>query len=258
MSDGSKKPKRKRRWGQFSLRTFLVVTIALGIWLGWYVHRANQQASAVKWIEENGGVVSYDYQFEYHNDKKIFLDVEKPPGPVWLHNILGVHYFATVVEVDLSSQPIDDVEPLGSLTSLKQLNLYDTNVHDIGPLAALTGLTKLNLNHTSVRNIEPLKNMRQLKTLHMQRSEIDDLTPLQTLQDLEFLNVMQTNVSDLTPLADHTKLRVLYLHLTLVSEWEVLANLTSLTSLYIAGTKLSETDIEKLKRALPNCTIYDK
>lgn len=51
-----------RRRLQFSLRTILLVTSALALWLGWLVHRAQVQREAVRQIEAAGGTVQYDWQ----------------------------------------------------------------------------------------------------------------------------------------------------------------------------------------------------
>ena len=57
-------PKRRRRWLSFSLRTLLVVITIFCVALGYWVHRANRQKAVVKWVEDNGGYVHYEFELD--------------------------------------------------------------------------------------------------------------------------------------------------------------------------------------------------
>ena len=46
---------RKRRWFRFSLRTMLLATTMLCIWLGWKINAAREQRQAVAAVRELGG-----------------------------------------------------------------------------------------------------------------------------------------------------------------------------------------------------------
>lgn len=61
MSDTKQQPKRKRRWLRYSIRTLLIVVTIFCVALGYWVNRANRQRDVVKWVEENGGSVTYDF-----------------------------------------------------------------------------------------------------------------------------------------------------------------------------------------------------
>ena len=52
----------RRRWFQYSRRSFLVVVTSLAVWLGIVVNRAGEQQEAVKAIEALGGHVTYDWE----------------------------------------------------------------------------------------------------------------------------------------------------------------------------------------------------
>ena len=62
MADPSTKPKRKRRWLRYSLRSLLLVMLMLSVWLGWMANRAAKQRRAVALVEELGGVAFYECQ----------------------------------------------------------------------------------------------------------------------------------------------------------------------------------------------------
>ena len=68
------KPKPKRRWLQFSLRTLMVVVTVFCIWMGITAKRARLQKQAVEAVLEAGGRIIYEHQ-ETNSD---------PPGPEWL------------------------------------------------------------------------------------------------------------------------------------------------------------------------------
>lgn len=51
---------KKRRWLQFSLRGFFILTTALVVWLAWFTHRVNDQKEAVSILRANGDSYEYD------------------------------------------------------------------------------------------------------------------------------------------------------------------------------------------------------
>ena|SRR6185295_10317755 len=44
----------RRRWFSYSLRTFFVVLMIFGVWLGWNVHRVRQRESLLQFLAANG------------------------------------------------------------------------------------------------------------------------------------------------------------------------------------------------------------
>ena len=80
----------RRRWLQISLRSALAAMLLVAVPLGLWANSANRQRRAVEAIRELGGGAWYDFE----------LDV--PPKPLeasWPVKLLGIDYFATVVEV---------------------------------------------------------------------------------------------------------------------------------------------------------------
>ena len=68
VSSPAEKPdlsKRKRVWRrllQFRLRTILLLTTVVAIWLGWWMTSARQQREAVAALRKIGAYISYDFQ----------------------------------------------------------------------------------------------------------------------------------------------------------------------------------------------------
>ena len=106
------KPKTKRRWLQFSLRTMMVVVTVFCVWLGITAKRARDQKQAVEMIPGLPGLVYYEYQLV---DERYTLQPPdapglKPPGPKWLRQLLGDDYFFSVYYINpIGSKVNDDI-----------------------------------------------------------------------------------------------------------------------------------------------------
>ena len=122
------KPKPRRRWLQYSLRTFFVLLTVFCVWLGWLTHKANEQRKAVAWVREMGGQVYYDYHYDEDGS---FVDDAEPSGPKWLVQFLGVDYFQEVSTVGLGDTADRNLTPLAKLTSLKSAYLYSMQVREV-------------------------------------------------------------------------------------------------------------------------------
>jgi hypothetical protein len=120
--------KPRRRWYRFGLRTLLIcVTLAgcgLG-WLGFKVREARQQAAVIALIEKLGGGVQYDYQFDAQGN---YQPDTEPPGPAWLHALLGDDFFRNPSQVILSITSTNDAD-LECLQGLKELKIVISQFH---------------------------------------------------------------------------------------------------------------------------------
>src|SRR5687768_2956799 len=91
----------KRRWLQFSLRTFLVLLTVFGVWLGLHVRSARNQKESVEAIRRLGGWYYYDFQNYDPKTSKVDLQAE-PWAPKWLLAYLGDDFFHDVVMVNMN------------------------------------------------------------------------------------------------------------------------------------------------------------
>lgn len=253
MPETKQKPRRRRRWLRYSLRSFFVVLTIFCVALGYWVHRAKRQQAAVKWVIENGGIARYDFEFDEKGDN---IDNAKPSGPKWLQAFLGNDYFGTVVHVDLSASEVKDVTPLAQLGHLEHLNLWDTQVSNLSPLSSLKSLKYLFLDDTQVSDLSPLTHLTRLESLTLGSTQVSDLTPLAGMTRLKWLPLDDTQVRDLTPLAGLSNLRILDLNNTQVRDITPLTGLTNLESLSLDNTQFTQEQIDVLQKASPNCVIY--
>ncbi len=184
--------KPKRRYLQFSLRTFFVLLTLFCVVAGWRMNQLRRQWEAVEWVRENGGRVGYSMD-DFEGD------------------ILSRYELRDVLWVVVGNDTFSDLTPLANLTNLESLDLYGTEVSDLTPLANLTNLEYLGLYGAEVSDLTPLANLTNLEVLSIDGTEVSDLTPLANLTNLEDLYLDDTEVSDLTPLANLMNLKHLRL-----------------------------------------------
>lgn len=92
---------RRRRWLQFSLRTFLVVISLAAVGMGIWVHRVRNQQRAVEALTALGARIVYEHQWPAWAGLPgaAPFNQAEPPGPAWLRRWLGDAYFVKVVSV---------------------------------------------------------------------------------------------------------------------------------------------------------------
>src|SRR5215510_2677141 len=112
------------RWLRFSLRTFLLLCVALAIGLGWLGNllvRVRHQRQIVARIQAAGGDVRYDYELVWERVDNRNRH-KPPPGPKLLRWLLGDDAFAYIeyVHFNYNSRFTDaDLKPLAELPRLR-------------------------------------------------------------------------------------------------------------------------------------------
>jgi hypothetical protein len=285
--------KRRRRWLQFSLRTFLLLTTVLGVWLGLYIRSARRQQAAVEAIRAQGGV-RYDYQ-----DPSLGGDWRKGSNvPAWLLDGLGEDYFHNVTSLLLQDSPLDIFAHLDAMPRLRFLQIVDTidrtrafhsqiypSEKDLRVLARLNSFERIQLQSfegITDEGIEQLAQSRNLRIIFILNARLTDqsLTALTRLKRLEELGLTGDFTDNgLASLQKHARLKSLFLgspsitdagliqiaRLSSLQYLELhgcrvtndgmnhLAGLRKLRSLDVYGTAVD--DVSALQKALPSCII---
>ena len=277
--------KPSRRWLQFSLRTMLLLTLGVAVWLGWFVDRARRQKRAAEAIEaEPMGRVVYRHQLRSNfgpNDSILFgTDRTGPtgwPGPVWLCKLFGEEFFVEVVGVNAPRGEPHVVlkDLLQDLPWLEELHITVQTPDDLASLRHLKRLKRLvvsnwcsNFSLECLRdsrdlmllsfdgdgkqpNFEHLEEFGNLRAVGLRSAEVADGTMphVAALERLERL-VLECNISDegLKRLERLKGLEALTISAPSVTDAgaESLKHLTSLKELSIQGTKITDRGLESL------------
>jgi Leucine-rich repeat (LRR) protein len=163
----------------------------------------------------------------------------------------GIEHLHNLAILNLESNEIQDVSPLGSLKKLHTLNLGSNGITDLekAHLDTLAGLPlkHLNLNYNVVifrsgqriwlTDISILSSFTGLEELVLIENQITDITPLAALINLRLLDLSTNAVTDISPLAHTAALQTLSLANNDIQDISPLAGLYQLTSLNLLSNK---------------------
>ena len=253
------------RWFRFSLRFLLLLVTATCVWLAVVSNRARSQKRAVDRIQELGGGVAFDYQFDANMDWKKDPQL---PAPAWLTDLIGEDFARSVVIVNLAekSDPTnDDLSIVERLTDLKQLSLANRKrITDdgLGHLTRLSEMEVLALNGTNVRGpgLQHVVHMQNLTGLTLDNTPLTDdgLQYIAELANLEWLFLSNTQITDegLRHVAALRRLEDLQIRGTAITDEGVkhLAGIKSLKRVLL-GDNVSQQGRSWLQSQLPNCKV---
>ena len=228
-----------RRLFQFRLRTLLIVTTIVAVWLAWWSHTARRQRDAVAALRKAGGGIIETFNLPLTGGMN-----EPPQWPTWFLDHGGRDYFATLEVLQLSDTQVTDadLEHLNNLSSLQMIFLSNTPVTDAGlkHFKNLTALQDLSLQYTHVTDtgLEHLKHLSALEGLSLRNTKVADagLKYLNNLTALRWLDLSSTHITDVG--LEHLK------------------GLSALQTLYLVNTKVTDAGVARLKQALPKCRIH--
>ena len=169
-------------------------------------------------------------------------------------DLTGLEKAINLTTLDLSSNKIENIEPLKGLTNLSYLYLNNNKIENIEPLRGLTKLIQLYLNNNKIENIEPLRGLTNLTSLLLGVNKIENVEPLRGLTNLTILGLSSNKIENIEPLKGLTNLKGLYLNDNKIENIESLRGLTNLTELYLENNKIE--NIEPLKGLTKLIQLY--
>jgi len=254
-----------RRRFQFSIRSLLVLVVAVAVpcsWLAVQKQQAKRQREVYNVLREFRGIIAYD--FRHSSNRK------EPDVPAWLMKLFDndVDFFADLERVCLAAgREFTDAELacVGELTELEFLALGGAGISDgaVEHLRGLTDLEHLSLNRATVSDagLEHLEGMINLERLFLHGTQVGDagLEHLAGLSSLQILALGDTEVTDagLKHLEGLVNLSRLDLEETNVTDagLQHLKLLTNLETLDLARTQVTDEGVIQLRQALPNVEI---
>jgi len=157
---GSAGSRGKRRWFQYSLRTFLLLTTLVAWWLGVTVQRAREQQQLADAVRGLDGV----------------FWITRTRAPEWLVTLIGEHYLTEIDGVQLGGMTVGEgsMDTLGNYARLSTIG--DSELEEVAQLPAMHGVTTLFLAGTVVtdaglKHLTGLSNLRVLDVGFTQVSE---------------------------------------------------------------------------------------
>ena len=255
-----------RRWLRFSVRSLMIVVLISGCALGWIIHRARAQRTAVAAVRKVGGFASYDCEFGPGRASPVALSGWKK----MIADSVGIDFVDNVVFVqimEIGSEPSrrTALARLGDFEKVEGLNLAGASVTD-DVLARLKGMNRLQwimLSDTGMTDagLVHLQGLTSLQSIYINGCDITDsgLGNLKTLTGLDCLVLFNTRITDagLRHLLALPNLRTLALGGGNVTDAGVptLKRLTGLKQLNLRGTKINTAGLAELQKALPNTRI---
>lgn len=155
----------------------------------------------------------------------------------------------------LTSLLLDDgTSPLGTLTELEEIDLYDNRIGSVKGLKALTKLTSLDLSFNLLRKVpaDQIADMKSLRVLYFIQNKIAKIQGLEavagTLESVEFGGNKLRTIENLEAC---TKLTELWLGKNKIAKLEGMSTLRNLKILSIQSNRLTKLegleDLESLE-----------
>jgi len=237
---------------QFSIRTMLILTIAVALpfsWLAVEMREAREQKHLVTSINDMGREVAYDWQVSSQ-----FQLNAQPPQPAWLRGLLGNDFFADVsiagpkplqlpfVPTTLSATGAD-VYPilLAGVTKWKRLQHLDlegtpTTDADLQCLRGNTQLDDLSLAYTQITDNglqQIVKACPRLTRVNLAGTRVTDIgiRYVCELRHLRFLDVGDTAITDAC--------------------LECFKDVAPPFQLWLSGAKVTRAGVKKLRQRAP-------
>ncbi len=177
-------------------------------------------------------------QIESFNDSLAIIGGQKTPimGSEF-YQFLGQIMHLSKVNIS-GNNSISDLEPLGKISALKEVNLSGTPVSDLMPLRNLNNLEVLDISGTPVISLEPLRFCTHIRELKLKGTAISDLSVIPTFTSLNTLDISGSRVATLDNIRDLTGIRDLRLSRTTVKDLTPLAEMTAIALLNISSTNV--------------------
>lgn len=193
--------------------------------------------------------------------------LEKPFDPIYQSELAALEnlnlsssnvYDISVLEkcinlktLDLSSNTVEDLSPIASLTQLSSLIIYENNVSDIEALMNLDSLEYLDIDSNDIADLSPLEGLVNLVHLDIGENPVDDIGSVSYLTKLEYFRITNSEISDLSSLSEILSLKEIDAENNEIDDLNSLRDLWQLEKLNLGNNEITDitplADLQSLK-----------
>ena len=137
-------------------------------------------------------------------------------------------------------------------SKLPSKTLYDA---DVQPLKYCTEMRYLDLGHNSIKRMDFLSYMPDLEVVIIAVGFMEDISGIANHEKLEYCEFLSGRIKDLSPLASCPNLEHLNVAYNLITDITPLYGLTKLKRLWISRNSIPKSQIEEIRRLLPDTEI---
>lgn len=201
---------------KYSLRSLLIATSLIALWISIKAHKAERVRRAMKDISQSEGIIINEHEW----DGKKYDPNAAHPIPEVIRETLGDEWVVSPLALVLHSRKIkdEDLRSLLQFESLEALDLCDTNISD-----------------EALKYVVQLPNLETLKISYNPRITDRGLAIILEAPSLEYLAMLKTSVTERGLLS--------------------LKNLASLKWLILSKGEFKQEVVDQLSKHLPNCSI---
>ena len=147
---------------RYSIRTLLVATLLMAVFVAQPLRRAERQRQAREWVASQRGHYAFDYG--YAEDAAWYETQSELMAPEFLIRMLGIDAFNPVTGVAFDCDELTTLKPLTGMTSLRTIgiNIEMADDIDFSPLVDLPELQSVHFTEWSFVTESQLALIRSL------------------------------------------------------------------------------------------------
>lgn len=157
----------------------------------------------------------------------------------------------------LSGQQLSDISEIEGIEQAITIDLSNNQLSGIDTLKEATKVENLVLINNQIVNVEPLRDLLNLKALDISNNSVSSFVMLRNLENLEVLSASNNLITSLVGLERMSSLQFLYLSENSIEDISELEKLANLKLIDLSNNKVKKEDIDKLRKALPECIIIE-
>ncbi|QWI53793.1 leucine-rich repeat domain-containing protein [Bacillus mycoides] len=163
-----------------------------------------------------------------------------------INEIAGLEYMTNLEKFTLRESNVTDISVISGLRHLKYLDLSSSPIESIQPVSKLENLDMLFLRDNKIADLTPLSQMKKIKILDLIGNNIKDLTPLFTVLSLEEVYLANNQISNLSGIEKLKNVNLLWIGNNKISDIEPISKMSNLIELEIADSEIK--DISSLSK----------